>query len=126
MRELLAGLIGVLIGSLLQFYLNRRASTESRYLELKSEAYSDYLNAVASVAFETTEGRESLAAAKARLCIFGDTSVLKKVATLERTGGHLSQPDSQKAFIDLVQEMRRRGVGVGDGPEADIRALIGF
>ena len=124
MTELFIGLTGILIGALLQFYLNKRRSAEARFLQLKSEACMDYLDAVAASAFNTSGAGKEFAAAKTRLCVVGDKSIIEKAVALEHTSLELSKVDAQEAFIALVQEMRQRGVAVGDAAEADIQTLL--
>lgn len=124
----LFGLVGVLIGALIQFWFGRRTAEESRYIELKSQACADYLNSIASVAFATPEDRlqalQKVAAAKARLCVFGDRPVIEEAVRLENTSLNLSQPDAQKAFISLLQVMRKRGIAIGQVDDSAFRILL--
>jgi hypothetical protein len=75
----------MIVGSLLQFLFNRRSDHGLRALEMKSEAYADYLNAVADSAFRTFDALRNAAAAKARICSFGDAKVLEAIAAFELT-----------------------------------------
>lgn len=122
--ELLTGLTGVLVGALIQFYLNKRSSSEARYLELKSEACMDYLNAVAASALSSSGAGKDFAAAKTRLCVVGDKSIIEKAVALEHTSLELSKKDAQEALVSLVQEMRKRGIAIGDATEAEIQTLL--
>lgn len=122
------GLLGVLVGALLQFWFNRRANQESRYLELKSEACADYVNSIAAVAFASPPDRnkalEKVAAAKGRVCVFGDKDVIDAAVVLEGTSLNLGNQDAQAAFIGLLQAMRRRGIASGDVADHGFRVLL--
>ena len=122
------GLLGVFIGALIQFYVSRRATEESRYLELKSQAYADYLNSIAAVAFaaphERPKALQAVAAAKTRLCVFGDGPIIDLAVNLENTSLDLSQTDAQEAFIRLLQAMRQRGVVVGQVNDSAFQVLL--
>lgn len=124
----LFGLLGVFIGALIQFYVSRRATEESRYLELKSQAYADYLNSIAAVAFasphERSRALQGVAAAKTRLCVFGDGPIIERAVLLENTSLDLSQLDAQEAFIGLLQAMRQRGVVVGQVNDSAFNVLL--
>lgn len=124
----LFGLLGVLVGALIQFWFGRRAAKELRYLELKSQACADYLNSIASVAFASPEGRsqalQKVAAAKAHLCVFGDGPVIEQMVRLEKTSLDLSQPAAQEALITLLQVMRNRGIAVGQVDDSAFQILL--
>src|SRR3990172_7532101 len=69
-EALFLGFFGVLVGAILTFLLVRRATQEARYLELKSNAYADYMNGIVSGSLASdlekpkAQGDESGAAAK--------------------------------------------------------------
>ena len=123
------GLLGVFVGALLQFLFHRRANQESRYLELKSEVYADYVVGVAAVAFASSPSEhhkalEKVTAAKGRLCVFGDKEVVAASVIFEGTSMDLSNQEAQDAFVGLLQSMRLRGIGVGKIDSSAIRALL--
>jgi len=131
MSEMIAGLfgvVGVFVGALMQYWFGRRAAEQARYLELKSQACADYLNSIASVAFASSEERpqalQKVAAAKARLCVFGDGPVIEEMVRLENTSLNLADPDAQKAFISLLQVMRKRGIAVGEVEDSAFQVLL--
>src|SRR5688500_3218685 len=97
----LVGCVGGRTGVIIQYWCSRRHALESRYLELKSEAYADYINAVATAGFVQESSlsimRERLAAAKSRICVFGDREVIEAMSRLERTSLLLSNPDARDA-----------------------------
>lgn len=129
--EVLAGLFGlsgVLVGAVLQFWLDRRRNEEARYLELKSQACADFVNSVAQLAFASPDNRpqalQAVASAKGRLCVFGDAAVIEQTAKLERAGGDLSQDEAQREFLQLLQVMRRQGIAVGQVGDDEFRVLL--
>jgi hypothetical protein len=117
MSEALFGLLGVLTGAVIQFLLSRRTSHELRYLELKSNAYADYVNAVATLAFapqaERSDVLAKLVAAKARICVFGDRDIISTMAEFEKTSCLLKNLDAQRAFRSLLVLIRERGIASG-------------
>lgn len=124
----LFGLLGVAVGALLQFWFNRRIGQEARYLELKSTAYSDYVNAVGAVAFASAQERpqalEKVTASKGRICVFGDARVVNALVNLERTSLNLANPEAQNAFVALLQVMREQSIAVDSVAEGDFRELL--
>ncbi len=122
------GLLGVFVGAILQYWLDRRANQDSRYLELKSQACADYVNSIAAVALASPSCHSGaikmVTAAKGRLCVFGNADVIDAAVVLEGTSLNLSKPDAQDAFVMLLQTMRRRGIPVGDVPDAAYRVLL--
>lgn len=104
-------LAGVVIGAMLQFLLSRTRERENRAELLQAEAYADYLRAVAAAAH--SRSNEDLAAAfrgaadaKARIAVYGDTSVIRALARFEIAGATIANEASRSAFIDLVLAMR--------------------
>jgi hypothetical protein len=113
----LFGFAGILLGALIQHWCTRRASLETRFLELKSEAYADFINVVASAAYvediHRSAMRERLAAAKSRICVFGDGQVIEAIARLEHTSLLLSNTDAREAFLELTQIIRPHSIANG-------------
>lgn len=109
------GLLGVTAGALLQYWLSRRTMLESRQTEQVSIAYADYLLGVAGVAQaqrhkDNTGLRESLRQltdAKTRIAVYGDSQVIATMAAFERLGPVLATPEQRKAFVSIINAMRR-------------------
>ncbi len=124
----LFGFFGILLGALLQFWLSRRTELEAKYMELKLGAYVDYVNSIARVAFVSSSERpkalDQVAAAKTRICIFGDKEVVETAAQFEQTSKNLANTDAQHAFTDMCQVMRKRGVASGSVADAAIHTLL--
>jgi hypothetical protein len=124
----LAGVLGILVGAVLQFWLTRRIEREAKYMELKLSAYVDYINSIARVAFlnpsERSKALDQVVAAKTRICIFGDKEVLEAVAGFERTSKKLVNADAQHAFTNLCQVMREHGIAGGSVADETLNALL--
>jgi len=127
----LVGVLGILVGALLQFWLTRRVERETKYMELKLGAYVDYINGIARLAFAATSERaqalDQWTAAKTRICVFGDREILEAAARFEKTSKRLANLDAQNALTDLCQVMRGHGIATGSVADAAISTvLFGF
>lgn len=108
------GLFGILVGAFLQAYFTRRNQKSNHFSELQNKAYADFLNAASSVAvFQRLGQREKvsdelarLADAKSRICIYGDSTVIKKMAEFFRNGGTLQTESEILSFTRLCLSIR--------------------
>jgi proline dehydrogenase len=104
-------LVGIVIGATAQFWFSRAAEREKQTGSLRSQAYADYLRAVAAAAHLRTDddlrnAHRDLADAKARICIYGTAPVIKALSRFEETGRILNNQRSVKEFVSLVTNMR--------------------
>lgn len=104
-------LVGVILGAVLQFLLSRAAEKGKHIAALRSEAYSDYLRAVAAAAHLRSDedlvvALKAAADAKARIAVYGSPSVVKALARFEESGPVLSNSRSAEVFVELVFAMR--------------------
>lgn len=116
----LVGAAGVLCVALLGVWIHgRQARTTARAGQI-ADAYSDYITAIAERA--TTEGYEHknagarLAAAKGRMAIYGDPSVVEAAAKVKGT----RTPQEMDVFLVAVEAMRKH-VGANKG---DVRSHL--
>ncbi len=89
-------LLGVLLGAALQFWLSRASEEKKRIEALRSQAYADYLRAVALSAHlrsdeDLRDAHLNAADAKARIAVYGSVPVLRALAEFEETGGCTQQ-----------------------------------
>lgn len=123
-----AGLIGVLFGAFVNHALSALSESRSKFLELKSKAYADYIDSVAALAFcEDSNRREALRQvthAKAAICVFGDRKVINGMFKLEGTSMILSKTDARNAMIELLQSMRRLGVATGGVSNTQLKKIL--
>ncbi len=97
-------------------------------MELKINAYVDYVNSVARVGFVSPSERakvlDQVAASKARICVFGDQEVVEAAAKFEQSSRNLANIDAQWAFTNLCQVMRERGIAGGSVDDEDITTIL--
>jgi ABC-type tungstate transport system substrate-binding protein len=122
----LLSLGGVIIGALLQFLLSRKGKKDEYFLNLRYEAYKDYIKAVAIIAASQSESEmatvhSKLADAKARIAIFGSKKAVQSIAELEKIGAVLIKPEALSAFENIIKEMRGPNNKADDG---DIKMLL--
>lgn len=104
-------LIGVVLGAGLQFLLTRATAREQQAGTLRSQAYADYLRAVAAAGHlrsdeDLRNAHRDAADAKARIAVYGTVDVIKALARFEKTGAVLSDGSASCAFVSLVSAMR--------------------
>ncbi|SRR6266511_3745571 len=119
-------LVGVVLGAGLQFLLSRAATREQRAATLRSEAYADYLRAVAASGHlrsdeDLRDAHRDAADAKARIAIYGTTDVVRALSCFEEAGAMLSDAAGAKAFVSLVGAMR---LGAGQPSEHELELLL--
>ena len=117
----IVGVLGVVVGVFLQGFWSRKNQKAHNLKGLQNQAYSDFLNAVSTIAVaqrkgqrETVEGElSSLADAKSRICVYGDANVVQHLAEFLRSGATLQTESELLAFSRLCLEMRK-SVGMQD------------
>ena len=119
-------LVGVVIGAGLQFLLSRAATREQHAATLRSQAYSDYLRAVAASGHlrsddDLRDAHRDAADAKARIAVYGSTDVINALSRFEESGAVLSNVGASRAFVSLVAAMR---LGAGRVSEHDLELLL--
>ena len=128
----LIGIVGVLVGAIIQYSLTKRAEQTKHLRELRTSAYVDFIRAVAGIA---TSGKHNdaarqleytilLADAKARIAIYGDTRVVAAAAQFFRGTSALHTPEEMDAFLKIVAAMRSSAAGKLALPEADLSQLL--
>ena len=127
------GLIGIIIGALLQAFFNRKNQKAGNLSDLQNKAYSDFLNSVSKIAVAQRKNQRSivsdelssLADAKSRICVYGDANVVHYLATFLRAGGTLQTEQEILSFTGLCLEIRK-SVGMKDQElySSDISQLL--
>lgn len=115
------GVLGVVIGALLQGFFNRKNQAANNLSELQNKAYSDFLNSVSKIAVAqrkdqrtvVTEELSNLADAKSRICVYGHASVVHHLADFLRAGGTLQTEQEILSFTRLCLQIRE-SVGMRD------------
>jgi hypothetical protein len=119
-------LIGVAIGALLQHWLSRNAEARKQLELLRSQAYVDYLRAVAKAAHASSSDAQrsalaDAADAKARIAVYGSARVVQALAAFEQAGPTLDNPRSIACFLAVVSAMR---IQAGAASTDDLKAML--
>ena len=116
MIQSIIALICVMSGASLQFYFSRQNETKKQNDLLKFSAYADFFRGLAGSSIshknpnkeKEMEFKIQIADAKARISVYGDDSVIEKIAYYLRMNEVLSSPDSEKALVDIIVEIRKK------------------
>ncbi len=111
----LLSILGVVVGAFLQNYLARQNNEAKQLLESRNQAYIDFFEAVSLVVSAQRLGNgeqelEQLARlthAKTRICIFGEESVVRRLATFWEAGATLETESEILAFTRFVLDIRK-------------------
>jgi hypothetical protein len=119
-------MLGIVVGAVLQFLLSHSAEKDKRLDALRTEAYADYLRAVAASAHLTSDkdlvdALRSAADAKTRIVIYGGVDTIEALTRFEEAGATLNSEVSSAAFIALVSAMRGKNSAAS---ERDIRTIL--
>ena len=125
------GAFFALLGTIVQAVITGIQSNSNRRRELLIDAYGDYLNGLAKRASilhshseRTEEATALMISGKQKISAFAPSGVVSSLAKLEETPMILSDPQTQKAMVDLVRSMR---VSVGAGSrnlEGPIQSIL--
>lgn len=119
-------LIGIVVGAALQFRLGRRSEHQKQQDNLRSQAYVDYLKALAASAHlrsdeELRDVYRDGADAKARIAVYGSAEVIRALVHFERVGAAVRSGPSADALATVVSKMRSK---VDDVSVQDLRVLL--
>lgn len=127
------GVLGVVLGALLQGVFNRKNQKVNNLSELQNKAYSDFLNSVSKIAVAQRKSQRNvvneelanLADAKSRICVYGDSVVVQGLAEFLRLGGTLQTEQEILSFTRLCLQIRK-SVGMQDKElfSSDISQLL--
>lgn len=127
------GLIGALTGVFLQAHLHRKANRNNSLTEFQHMAYTDFLNSISKVVVAQRAGNRNLvsselsnlADAKSRICVYGESIVIKELARFMRHGGTLQTESEILSFSRLCIVIRDSvGMKKHDLDIADISQLL--
>lgn len=111
----LLSILGVVVGAFLQNYLAKQNNQQKQLLESRNKAYVDFLEAVSLVVAAQRMGKKEreleelakLTNAKARICIFGEESVVRQLATFWAAGTSLETESEILAFTRFCLGIRK-------------------
>jgi hypothetical protein len=123
--------LGIIIGASLQYFFTRHLDNQKHRRELRTKAYTDYLNCVCELANfgrrQSQEGRElsaKTADAKARICLYGSPSAVSSFATFERLGATMNTAEQCTAFTTMVAIMRNDSGSESKVKLEDLEAVL--
>jgi len=132
MNPAIFSLIGLVVGAVLQFFFTRHLDSKKHQRELRSKAYSDYLQCVSEHANmghlkNTSEARQlgaKTADAKARISLYAGPGVIVAFAAFERLGATMNTDEQCDSFIEMVAAMRQDSLGDSSVANADLQAVV--
>lgn len=111
----LLSIFGVIVGAFLQNHFAKQNNHAKQLLESRNQAYVDFLEAVSLVVAAQRMGKKDqeleqlarLTHAKARICIFGEESVVRRLASFWSAGVSLETETEIQAFTRFCLDIRR-------------------
>jgi hypothetical protein len=103
--------LGVVVGASLQYLFTRFLEERRHRQSLQTEAYTDYIQAVAEsrhidLHAERASVFARLADAKTRICLYGSPEVITRLAEFESKGGVIGDGQQREAFMHVIEAMR--------------------
>ena len=109
----LIGISGVLASAIVQYLLGSKMEKSKKQIEVKSQAYLDFLNAVSDIASSaqysekrSVEQLQKLNQAKTRVILIGSKSVVEDLHVFFKDYGTLNSDDAYDSFSKIVKSMR--------------------
>ena len=117
MNEIVVGVftvIGVGLGAFLTYLFSKRSEFEKHLKQLETQAYVDFIKAVAGISSAQREKDTKkqiehellMSDAKARICIYGKSEVIMSIASFWRKGAGLSEEGSRN-FLEVIKSLRK-------------------
>lgn len=132
MSNAIFSLVGLVVGAVLQFLFTRHLDNKKHQRDLRSKAYTEYLQFVSENAnlghqkssIEWRQLNAKIADAKSRISLFGAPAVISAFAKFERLGGFIKTIEQGSAFADMVGAMRKDMLGSSSISQADLKAIL--
>ena len=128
----LVPLAGVVVGALLQYWLSRSSKTRESLMQMRVQAYVDFITSSAELArlSKEAENRSEILAkrggAKYRIAIYGSKSVVEKLAAFESSDKNRERDKFADRFLSLCEAMRKDSGSLPiDDPEILRKAIYG-
>ncbi|MDE1462906.1 hypothetical protein [Spartinivicinus poritis] len=106
--------LGVLVSAGVQLFLGSRCEKRKKALDIKAEAYLDFLNSVSEIAssYKHNENRsleqlQVLNKAKTRVVLIGSDEVVLSLNNFFKVYGNLNSDDANFSFSKIVKSMRK-------------------
>jgi hypothetical protein len=127
------GLVSALLGATAQHLYTRLGEARRHYRDLQTQAYVDFLKAVAGIAMaqrrempdKEFEASVLLTDAKARIAIYGSARVASAAAAFFHEHGVPTSEAPLRSFTELISFMRAEGpAGAQEIPPVEIFHLL--
>ena len=109
----LIGISGVLASAIVQYLLGSKMEKSKKQIEVKSQAYLDFVNAVSEIAISTKHTRnisveqlQRLNQAKTRVVLIGSNKVIEDLNLFFKEYGVLDSDEAYGSFSQIVKSMR--------------------
>lgn len=129
----LLSILGVVVGAFLQNHFARQTNEAKQLLESRNQAYIDFVESASLVVSAQRLGKRDqeleqlarLTHAKARICMFGEESVVRQLAAFWEAGATLETESEILEFTRFVLDIRK-SLGLKDKEflNADVSQLL--
>jgi hypothetical protein len=123
----LVGFAGLITGSGLTYFLNRKTEYAKQFQLLRTQAYVDFIKGWAGMGRSQFFGDKEkeleytilTVESKARISIYGSEKVVKKLAEFIREYNETISQEGAKSYSELINIMRNESIGVEDSITKD-------
>ncbi len=106
--------LGIIIGATLQYLFTRFLDERKHRQNLRTQAYTDFLRGVSEAAHlmiqpqaqRERELKARITDSKARICIYGSSHVIARLAEFERLGAIIQTDEQRQSFVRVLTAMR--------------------
>ena len=128
----IASLVGIVLGAFIQFYFSKYLEQQRYRREIRTKAYTDYMNCIcdhANQCYErqSSEGRalgSRTADAKCRVCLYGSSETIEMFARFERLGATMNTDEQCDAFVNMVAAMRNDSINDASIEPENLRLVL--
>jgi len=114
----IVGILGIVVGALLQFVFGKRIEASKQFKLLQTQAYVDFIKGLTGIGRAQFFGNKEkeieytilTAEARARISIYGSEKVIKNLAGLFREHNGIISEEEMEAFAELIQIMREESI----------------
>lgn len=124
--------IGIVLGAFFQFYFSKYLEQQRHRREIRTKAYTDYLNCVSELANQrpdqkSPEGKAlstRTADAKCRICLYGSSQAIDAFAKFENLGATMNTEEQCDSFVSMVMIMRNDSIKGANVIKNNLRIVI--
>jgi hypothetical protein len=125
----IVGATALVVGVWLTAYYAKNLDARRHREQLVSEAFSDFVRAIARSGFarDHIEQRDALllaAHAKARLVAYGDVALVAQIQHFDENGADTSKPECQAAIAAIAQGLRSTNEAPGVLSDDEVKTVL--